>query len=96
MSKMASRGKPELGRVSIGMLGVKLSEAVGSIRPGAHERAEGNGFWSNAGENVKRMSGNGIGEVRDYGNAVLGIGSLVHRGINRWGSIRKSRGRVRT
>ena len=92
---MALRGKPELGRVPISVPGVELSEAVGSIRPGAHERVEGNGFWGNTGEDVKRMSRNSIGEVGDYGNAVSGIGSLIRRGIDRWGSMRKSRGRVR-
>jgi hypothetical protein len=96
MSEMASRGKPELGRIPIGMSGVELSETMSSIRPGAHERAKGNGLWGNVGENIKRVSGNGIREVRDHGNAVPGIGSLVCRGVNWWDSVRKSRGRFRT
>jgi hypothetical protein len=85
---MALRGKPELGRVSIGVSGVELSKVVGSIRPGVHKRAESNGFWGNTGEDVKRMSRNSIREVGDYGNAVPDIGSLICRGIDRWGSMR--------
>jgi hypothetical protein len=41
------------------------------------------------------MSGNDIREVRDYGNAVPGIGSLVGRSVDGQGRVRKSRGRVR-
>ena len=69
---------------------------MGSIQPGAHKGAKSNGFRSNTGENIKRVSRNNVGEVRDYSNAVPGIGSLIHRGVNRWGSMRKSRGRFRT
>jgi hypothetical protein len=46
-------------------------------------------------EDVKRVSGNSIGKVRNDGNAVSGIGSLVRTCINRWGNVRKSRGRFR-
>jgi hypothetical protein len=42
------------------------------------------------------MSGDNVREVRDYSNAVPSIGSLVGRGVNGWGGMRKSRGRVRT
>ena len=55
-----------------------------------------NRFGSNMGENIKRVSRNNVREVRDYGNAVPGIGSLVARGVNGWGRMRKSRGRART
>jgi hypothetical protein len=78
------------------VLGAELDEVVGSIQPGVHEGAKGNGFGGNAGEDVKGMSGDNVREVRDYGNAVPGIGSLVGRGVNGWGRVRKSRGRVRT
>jgi hypothetical protein len=46
-------------------------------------------------EDIERVSGNSIGEVRDNGNAVLYIGSLIRRSINRRGGVRKSRDRVR-
>jgi hypothetical protein len=62
----------------------------------AHKGADGDGFRGNARKDIKRVSRNGIGEVRDYGNAVPGIGGLIGRGVNGWGSVRKSRGRVRT
>jgi hypothetical protein len=69
---------------------------MGRVQPGVHKGVKGNGFGGNAGENIKGVSRDNIREVRDYSNAVPGIGSLVDRGINRWGRVRKSRGRVRT
>jgi len=48
------------------------------------------------GKDIKRMSGNSIGKVRDDSNAVPGIRSLVRRCISRRSSVRKSRGRFRT
>jgi hypothetical protein len=48
------------------------------------------------GEDIKRVSGDGIGELGDYSDTVPGIRSLIGRRINRWGGMRKSRGRVRT
>jgi hypothetical protein len=77
VSEITTRGDLELSRVAISALGNELSEAVGSIGPGVHKRAKGNGFGGNAGENVKRVSRNDIREVRDYSNAVPGIRSLV-------------------
>jgi hypothetical protein len=77
VSKVASRSEPKLCGVSISMSRVKLSEAMGRIRPGAYKGAKGNGFGGNAGENVKRVSRNSIGKVRDDGNAVPSIRSLV-------------------
>jgi hypothetical protein len=47
-------------------------------------------------KDIKRVSGNGIGEVRDNGNAVPGIRGFVGRCINGWGCVRKSRDKVRT
>ena len=41
------------------------------------------------------MSGDDVGEVRDYSNAVLGVRSLISRGVDGRGRMRKSRGRVR-
>jgi hypothetical protein len=96
MSEVASRGEPELCRISVSSSGAELGKAVGSVRSAAHERAKGNRFRGNAGEDIKGVSRNNVREVRDYGNAVPGIGSLVGRGINGWGRVRKSRGRVRT
>ena len=96
MGKMAPRGEPKLCEVSVSTLGAELSKAMGSVQPTAHKGSKGNGFGGNAREDIKRMSGNNVREVRDHGNAVPGIGSLVSRGVNRWGRMRKSRGRVRT
>jgi hypothetical protein len=48
------------------------------------------------GEDIKGMSGNGIGEVRDNGNAVPGIRGIIGGCIDRRGSVKKGRGRFRT
>ena len=96
MSEVAPRGKPELCRVSLSTSGVELSKAVGSIWPGVHKGVKGNGFRGNVGENVKRVSGNSIRELRDHSDAVPGIRSLVRRCVSRRGGTRKSRGKVRT
>jgi len=69
---------------------------MGSVWPGAHKGVKSDGFGGNMGEDIKGVSGNNIGEVRDYGNAVPGIRSLIGRCVNGWCSMRKSRGRVRT
>jgi hypothetical protein len=96
MSEMAPRGKPKLCGVSISTLGAELGKVVSSVWPVAHKGAKGNGFGGNARKDIKRMSGNDVREVRDYSNAVPGIRGFIGRGINGWGSMRKSRGRVRT
>jgi hypothetical protein len=93
---MPSRGKPELCGVSISAPGVKLGKAVSSIGPTAHKGAKGNWFRGNAWKDIKRMGRDNVREVRDHSNAVPGIRSLVTRGVNGWGRMRKSRGRVRT
>ena len=95
MSKVAPRSKPELCGVSVSTLRAELSKAMSSVWPGAHERAKGNRFRGDAGKNIKGVSGDNVREVRDYGNAVPGIRSLVGRSVNGWCSMRKSRGRVR-
>ena len=69
---------------------------MGSIRPRAHKRVKGDGFRGNAGENIKGMSWDNVRKVRDYVNAVPGIRGLIRGCVNRQGSMRKSRGRVRT
>ena len=74
---MPSRGKPKLCGVSISASGAEVSKAVSSIGPGAYKGAKGNRFRGNAGENVKRVSRNGIGEVRDDCNAVPTIRSFI-------------------
>jgi len=96
MSEMAPRGKPKLCEVSVSVSRAELSKPVGSIWPGTHKGAEGNGFRGNAGKDIKGMSRNNIREVGDYGNAVPGIGSLIGRSVNGQHGMRKSRGRVRT
>jgi hypothetical protein len=96
MSEVALRGEPKLRKVSVSTLGVELSETMGSIRPRAHKGVKGEGFGGNTGENVKRVGGDNVGEVRDYSNAVLSIRSLVRGCISRRSGVRKSRGRIRT
>ena len=94
MSEVAPRGEPELCRVSVSSSGVELGKAMSSVWPAAHEGAKGYGFGGNAGEDIKGMGGDDVREVRDYGNAVPGIGSLIGRGTDGRGRLRKSRGRV--
>jgi hypothetical protein len=96
MSKVPSRGEPELCGISISALGAEIGKAMSSIWPTAHKGAKGNGFRGNVRKDVKGVSRYNIGEVRDHSDAVPGVGSLVGRGVNGWCSMRKSRGRVRT
>jgi hypothetical protein len=96
MSEVAPRGKPEFCGVSVSVSRTELSKAVSSVWPAAHEGTKGNRFRGNTGEDVKGMSRDDVREVRDYGNAVPGIGSLVGRSVNGWRGMRKSRGRLRT
>jgi hypothetical protein len=96
VSEVAPRGKPKLCGVSISTSRAELSKAVGSVQPGAHKGAAGNGFRDNVGKDIKGMSRNGIGEVGDDSNAVPGIRGFIGGCVNGWGSMRKSRGRVRT
>ena len=49
VSKVPSRSEPELCGISISMSRAELSEAMGSIWPGAHKRVKGNGSGGNAG-----------------------------------------------
>ena len=95
MSKVAPRGKPKLCGVSISASRAELGKAVSSIWPVAHKGAEGNRLGGNARKDIKRMSRNNVREVRDYGNAVPGIGSFIGRSVNRRCGMGKSRGRVR-
>ena len=95
VSEVASRSEEELCVIPVSVSGVELGKAMGSIWPAAHEGVKGNGFRGNAREDIKGVSWNGIGEVRDYGNAVPGIRSLVGRSVNGWRGMRKNRGRVR-
>jgi hypothetical protein len=92
---MPSRGEPELCGVSISASGTELGKAMSSIWPTAHEGAKGNGFRGNMRKDIKGMSGDDVGEVRDYSNAVPGIRSLVGRCVNGRGGMRKSGGRAR-
>ena len=96
MSEVASRGKPELCGVSISASGSEVGEAMSSIGPTPHKGAKGNGFGGNARQDIKGVSGDDVGEVRDHSDAVPSIGSFVGRGINGRSRVRKSRGRVRT
>jgi hypothetical protein len=63
VSEMAPRGEEELCVVTVSVLRMELSKAVGSIRPMAHEGAKGNGFGGNAGEDIKGVSRNNVREV---------------------------------
>jgi hypothetical protein len=95
VSEVALRGEEELCVVSISASRTELGKAMGSIWPAVHEGANGNRFRGNAGEDIKGVSRNNVRELRDHSNAVPGIGSLVGRGVNGQGRVRKSRGRVR-
>jgi hypothetical protein len=96
VSKVPSRGKPELCGISISAPGVELGKPMSSVGPTVHKGTNGNWFRGNAWKDVKRMGRDDVREVRDYSNAVPGIRGLVARGVNGWGRMRKSRGRVRT
>jgi hypothetical protein len=96
VSEVAARGEPEFCRVSVSALRAELSKAISSVWPRVHKGVKGNGFGGNTGKDIKGMSGDNIGEVGDYSNAVPGIGGLVGRSVSRQGGMRKSRGRVRT
>ena len=88
--------KLELYRIVVSPIGAEVRKVVSRVRPRVQERLEAEGFWSKARENVKRMSGNGIWEVGDGGEAVPHIGSLIRGCVGRQGGMRKSRGRIRT
>ena len=77
MGEMASWGNPELGGIPVSTSGAELSKAMSGIGPRAHKGVKGKGFRGNVGEDIKRMSRNGIREVGDNGNAVPSIRSLV-------------------
>jgi len=96
VSKVPSRGKPELCGVSISASRMELGKVMSSVWPTAHKGTDGDGFRGNSGEDIKGMSGDDVRKVRDYSNAVPGIRSLVRRGVNGRSGMRKSRGRVRT
>jgi hypothetical protein len=96
VSEVAPRGEEEFCVVSVSALRTELSKVMGSIGPTAHEGVKGNGFRGNVGEDIKGMSGDNVGEVRDHGNAVPGIRSLIRGSVNGRSGMRKSRGRVRT
>jgi hypothetical protein len=96
VSEVAPRGKKEFRIVSISTSRMELGEAMSSIGVTAHEGAKGNRFRGNAGEDIKGMSRDNVREVRDYGNAVPGIRSLMRGSVNGWSGMKKGRGRVRT
>ena len=96
MSEMNLRGEKELCVFPVSSSGAELGKVMSSVWPRTHKGANSKRFRGNAGEDIKGISGDNIREVRDHGNAVPGIGSLVGRGVNGWGGMRKSRGRVRT
>jgi len=79
---MPSRGEPELCGVSISAPGMELGKVMSSIWPTVHKGAEGKGFRGNARKDIKGMSRDNVGEVRDHSNAVPGISSLVGWCVN--------------
>jgi hypothetical protein len=95
MSKVPSRGEPELCVFPVSASGVELGEAMGSVWPGLHKGMETEGFRGNARKDIKRVSRDNVREVGDYGKAVPSVGGFVGRGVDGWGRVRKSRGRVR-
>jgi hypothetical protein len=82
----------ELCGIIISPIGAEVRKAVSRVGPRVQEQLEIEGFCSEVREDVKRMSGNSVGEVGDNGEAVPSIRSFV-RGCE---GVRKSRGRVRT
>jgi hypothetical protein len=77
MSEVPLRGKPKLCGVSISVSGAELGKVVSGIWPAAHKGVKGNRFGGNARKDIKGMSRDNVRELRDYGNAVPGIGSFV-------------------
>jgi hypothetical protein len=69
---------------------------MSSIWLRAHKGVKVNRPRGNARKDIKGMGRDNVREVRDYSNAVPGIGSLIGRGVNGRGGMGKSRGRVRT
>jgi len=92
---VASRSKPELCGVSVSVSRAKLSKVMSSVWLRVHKGAKGDWFRGNMGKDIKGMSRDDVREVRDYSNAVPGIGSLVRRCVNEQGRVRKSRGSIR-
>ena len=76
VSEVASRGKLELCGVSVSSSRAEFSKAMSSVRPVAHKRVKSNGFGGNTGKDIKGMSRDNVGEVRDYSNAVQVSGVL--------------------
>jgi hypothetical protein len=95
VSKMASRSKPKLCGISISTLRAKLSEVMRGIGPRVHKGMHSYRFRSDTGKDIKGMSRDDIRKIRDYSNAVPGIGGIIGRCVSGWGSVRKSRGRFR-
>ena len=75
---------------------MEFGKAMSSIGPTTHKGTEGNWFRGNTGEDIKGVSRDNVREVRDYSNAVPGVGSLVGGCVNGWGRARKSRARIRS
>jgi hypothetical protein len=96
MSEMAPRGQVELPELPVSSSWTEFGETMGSVGPGTHKRAKSKGFGGKAWKDIKRVSGDNVRKVGDYGNAVPGIGGLVGGGMDRRGRARKSRGRFRT
>ena len=77
MSKMPLMGEEELCILPVSPSGVELGEAMSCIWPGAHKGAKGNRFRGNTGKDIKGMGRDDVREVRDHGNTVPGIRSLI-------------------
>jgi hypothetical protein len=71
----------ELPIISIGSVQTKVGEAVTTVRPRSHKALQAEGFWGDAWKDVKRVSGNYIGELRNNSGG-------------RWGRIPGIRGGV--
>ena len=71
----------ELPIVSIGPVWTEVGKAVTIVRPRTHKAFSAERFWGNMWKNIKRVSGNNIGEL---GNNSRG----------RWGRIPGIRSRI--
>ena len=85
----------EFCRIVIYLVRMELREAVSRVGPEVKERLEVEWFGRKMGEDIKGMSRNSIGEVRDNSEAVPHFRGFIGRCIGRWGGVRKSGGGVR-
>jgi hypothetical protein len=75
--------KVELCRIVVYAIRSEIREVVGRIGLRVKEWLETKGFRGEIRENIKEVSGNNVGKVRDKGEAILHIGGLRGGHVNR-------------